>query len=140
MSFACVSVWTRLCRSNKFFNFFGDCPQMRKALYIISILIIWILLDFCGNMPTVVPHVVLVAKEYADTIENLAKARSSESDKSAWRGYFCDNDWRHSRCIRRGDSGSDKRDRHSRIKRQERRDKSDSYKSERKIGKVIVFR
>ena len=61
----------------------ASARMMRKALYIISILIIWTLLGFCGNMPTVVPHVVLVAKEYADTIENLAKARSSESDKSA---------------------------------------------------------
>ena len=61
-------------------NFFGDCPQMRKALYIISILIIWILLDFCGNMPTVVPHVALVAKEYADTIENFKVIKVRDGD------------------------------------------------------------
>ena len=53
---------------------------MRKALYIISILIIWTLLGFCGNMPTVVPHVVLVAKEYADTIENFKVIKVRDGD------------------------------------------------------------
>ena len=50
---------------------------MNKA-FTILILIIWTSL--------------LITKEYADTIENLAKARSSESNKSAGRGYFCNND------------------------------------------------